>query len=97
MTISEIKIRKTFDEGNLKAIASVVLDNCFAVHDIKVIQGNGKTFVAMPSRKGEDGAYRDIVHPMYPDVRSRFEEEILGAYERCLAVERVIEMDMTSM
>ena len=87
MTISEIKIRKTFDEGNLKAIASVVLDDCFAVHDIKVIQGGGRLFVAMPSRKGADGAYRDIVHPMYADVRSRFEEEILGAYERYLAVE----------
>ena len=92
MTISEIKIRKTFDEGNLKAIASVVLDNCFAVHDIKVIQSNGKTFVAMPSRKSEDGAYRDIVHPMCADVRSSFEEEILGAYERYLAVERVMDM-----
>lgn len=93
MTISEIKIRKTFDEGNLRAIASVVLDNCFAVHDIKVIQSNGKTFVAMPSRKVEDGAYRDIVHPMCADVRNRFEEEILGAYERYLAVESAIEYE----
>ena len=92
MTISEIKIRKTFDEGNLKAIASDVLDDCFAVHDIKVIQGSGRLFVAMPSRKDEGGAYRDIVHPMCADVRSRFEEDILGAYERYLAVEGVMDM-----
>lgn len=90
MTISEIKIRRTFNEGNLKAIASVVLDNCVAVHDIKVIQGNSRLFVAMPSRKGEDGAYRDIVHPMGSDTRTSFEEEILGAYEKYTAIEGLV-------
>ncbi|MBQ4095303.1 MAG: SpoVG family protein [Oscillospiraceae bacterium] len=95
MTISEIKIRKTFDEGNLKAIASVVLDDCFAVHDIKVIQGGGRLFVAMPSRKDECGAYRDIVHPMCAEARNRFEEAIIDEYERFVAVEDVMEKENT--
>ncbi len=94
MTISEIKIRKTFNDGNLKAIASVVLDDCLAVHDIKVIQG-GRLFVAMPSRKGEDGAYRDIVHPMCAEARNRFEEAIIDEYERFVAVEGVMEKENT--
>lgn len=40
MTISEIRIRKTFPEGNLKAIVSATLDNCLAIHEIKIIQGS---------------------------------------------------------
>lgn len=53
MTISEIKIRKTFSEGNLKAIVSATLDNCLAIHDIKIVQGSDRLFAAMPSRKDE--------------------------------------------
>lgn len=89
MEITKTTIRKTFNEGNLKAIVSIVLDDCLALHDIKVIDGNSRMFVAMPSRKGEDEIYRDIVHPMCAETRNRFEQEILDAYERYLAVETV--------
>ncbi|MBO7302882.1 MAG: SpoVG family protein, partial [Clostridia bacterium] len=63
MQITDIKIRKFFDDGPMKAIASVTFDNQLAVHDLKVINDREKLFIVMPSRKNPDGTYRDIVHP----------------------------------
>ena len=65
----------------MKAVASVTFDNEFAVHDIKVIESQNGLFIAMPSKKTPTGDYRDIAHPINPEVRSMFEEAILKAYE----------------
>lgn len=62
MEISDIKIRKTMHDGRLRAVVSVTLDNAVAIHDIKVVQGDDRLFVAMPSRREEHGVYRDIIH-----------------------------------
>ena len=86
MEITDVKIRKLMTEGRLRAIVSVTIDEMFAVHDIKVVQGDERLFVAMPSRKDENGIFRDIVHPISPSARKLFEETILDAYERQLAV-----------
>lgn len=86
MEITDIKIRKIITEGRLRAVVSVTLDNQLAVHDIKVVQGDDRLFVAMPSRKDESGVFRDIVHPISPAARKFFENEILEAYERHLAL-----------
>ena len=59
MLITEIKIRKTFTDGALRGIVSVTIDDCLAIHDIKVVQGSERLFIAMPSRKDENGIYRD--------------------------------------
>lgn len=91
MNLTNIKIRQTFDDDKLKAVLSVVIDDCFAVHDIKVIQGIDRLFVAMPSRKDDKGAYRDVVHPMCSDVRIRFEQDILDAYNKYIAVKDIME------
>ena len=64
MDITDIRIRKVFREGKLKAIVSVTFDDSFVVHDIKVIQGNEGLFISMPSRKTPEGEYKDIVHPI---------------------------------
>lgn len=80
MTISDIKIRKTMNEARLRAVVSLTIDNAIAVHDIKVIQGDERLFVAMPSRRDEMGTFRDIVHPISPDVRSELEASILQVY-----------------
>ncbi len=80
MKITEIKVRKIFSEGNLKAIMSVTIDGCLAVHEVKVVQGNERLFVAMPSRMDGYGNYRDIIHPIGSEVRKQFEDVILGAY-----------------
>lgn len=85
MKITDIKFRKFFDEGNLKAIVSVTFDDCLVVHDIKVVQGSARRFVAMPSRKDETGIFRDIVHPINSAVRDEIEGAILDAYERYIA------------
>lgn len=82
MKITEIKIRKLMTEGKLRAIVSVTFDGIFAVHDIKVVQGEKRLFVAMPSRRDDNGVFRDIVHPITIETRKEFEEEILDAYQR---------------
>ena len=81
MQITDIKIRKFFDEGPMKAVVSVTFDGCLAVHDIKIIYARDKYFIVMPSRKNPDGTYRDIVHPINSDFRSEIEREILDAYQ----------------
>ncbi len=73
-------------EGRLRAVVSVTIDNMFAVHDIKVVQGDERLFVAMPSRKDENGIFRDIVHPISPSARKMFEDSILEAYDKQLAM-----------
>ena len=85
MKITDIKIRKTFDEGPMKAIVSVTFDGQLAVHDIKVIHARDKFFIVMPSRKNPDDTYRDIVHPINAQFRSALEDAVIEAYEAELA------------
>ncbi len=85
MQVSDIKIRKFFDEGPMKAIASVTFDDCLAIHDIKVIYARERYFIVMPSRKNPDGTYRDIVHPINSEFRRSFEEAVIDAYHVQLA------------
>ena len=82
MQVTSVSVRKIEKEGSrMKGIASIVLDDSFAVHDIRIIQGDKGLFIAMPSRKTATGGYRDIAHPINPEVRSMFEDAILEAYE----------------
>ena len=80
MTITDIKVRKLLPDGRLKAVVSITLDNMIAIHDIKVIEGTNRLFVAMPSRKDESGVYRDIAHPISFGARADIEQKILSAY-----------------
>ena len=80
MQITDIKIRKFFEEGPMKAIVSVTFNDCLAVHDIKVIYARDRYFIVMPSRKNPDGTYRDIVHPINSDFRAALEEAVIDAY-----------------
>ncbi len=82
MNITDIKIRKIIPEGRLRSVISITIDNMVAIHDIKVVQGDERLFVAMPSRKDESGIYRDIVHPISPESRQLIEGQILDAYVR---------------
>ena len=82
MKITSVNVRKIEKEGSrMKGIASVLLDDSFAVHDIRIIEGDNGLFIAMPSRKTATGGYRDIAHPINPEVRAMFEGAILEAYE----------------
>ena len=80
MQITDIKIRKLFEEGPMKAIVSVTFDHALAVHDIKVIYAREKFFIVMPSRKNPDGTYRDIVHPINVQFRAMLEGAVISAY-----------------
>ena len=79
MKISDIKFRKSLTVGNLKAIASLTIDGCIAIHELKVIQTD-HLFVSMPSRKDESGNYHDIGHPINENARNLIESAVLAAY-----------------
>lgn len=81
MDITDVRIRKVGNEGKMKAVASVTFDGEFVVHDIKVIEGKNGLFIAMPSRKMNDGNYRDIAHPLISETRVRINNAVLSAYE----------------
>jgi stage V sporulation protein G len=81
MEITDIRIRRVTTEGKLKAYVTVTFDDCFVVHNVKIIEGKSGVFIAMPSRKTRNGEYKDIAHPIHPDFRSRLQERILEAFE----------------
>lgn len=80
MHVTDIKIRKTFNEGNIKAVVSVTLDNFIAIHEIKIVKGNDRIFVAMPNKRDSNDVYRYIVHPISTSARNLPEGFILTAY-----------------
>lgn len=82
MKITDIKIRKTTAEGKLKAYVNVTFDDCFVVHNLKIIDGKDGAFIAMPSRKTQTGEYRDVAHPISPEFRAEMQDLILEAYDK---------------
>ncbi|MBD3267812.1 septation regulator SpoVG [bacterium] len=83
MEITEVKVypvRKP--DEKLKAFATIILDDCFVVRDLKVIHGNSGLFVAMPSKKKADGTYTDIAHPLNKEMRQQMEQLVLGEYKQ---------------
>ena len=85
MELSDVKIRIVpKDNEMLKAVASVVIDGCFVLHDIKIINGKSGLFISMPSRKTPEGSYRDIAHPLDNETRELFSSTILEAYDKAL-------------
>ena len=82
MDITDIRIRRVDSEGKLRAYVTLTFDDCFAVHNLKIIKGQAGTFVAMPSRKTQTGEYKDIAHPINSEFRNHIQRQILAAYER---------------
>jgi len=80
MQITDIRIRKVSADGKLKAYVTVTFDNCFVVHNVKVIEGKTGIFIAMPSRKTKTGDYKDVAHPINSDFRNELQKKILDAY-----------------
>lgn len=95
MKITDIKIRKTFTDGPMKAIASVTFDHQLVVHDIKVIYARDKYFIVMPSRKNPDDTYRDIVHPINSEFRALLEDAVKSAYDAELEAQESAEKNET--
>ena len=81
MKITSVTVRKIEKENSrMKGIASVLIDDCFAVHDIRIIDGDNGLFIAMPSKKVNDERYEDICHPINAETRKMFEDKILEEY-----------------
>ena len=85
MNVTDVRVRKITNEGKMRAVVSITLDNEFVVHDIKVIEGEKGLFIAMPSKKGNDGEYRDVAHPISATTRAEIQRLILEKYEEALS------------
>ena len=85
MTITDIRVRLVNSEGRMKAVASVTFGDAFVVHDIKIIEGTEKLFIAMPSRKTPDGSYKDIAHPINSEMRDVLSDVVLAKYDETVA------------
>ena len=75
------------EDAKLKAVASIIIDDCFVVHDIKIIEGAEGNFIAMPSRKTPDGEFKDIAHPINTETRELIRDRVFKAYEATLKQE----------
>ncbi len=93
MQITDIRIRKINLDSKMKAVVSVTFDNELVIHDIKVIEGAEKMFIAMPSRKTPEGEFKDIAHPINMDMRDSLEKNILQKYQSALIAEEAEEPD----
>ncbi len=83
MKITDVRVRIVKkDDSKLKAVASITIDDCFVIHDIKVIEGTEGFFIAMPSRKTGEGEYKDIAHPIKTETREELIKIILEAFEQ---------------
>lgn len=80
MRITDVRVRKVEGETRLKGVASITIDEAFAVHELRIIEGNEGLFVAMPSRKAADGTFRDIAHPINVEARKMVEDVVLEAF-----------------
>ncbi len=89
MNITSVNVRAFEKDGNrMKGIATVVLDDAFAIHDIRIIEGDNGLFIAMPSRKTATGEYRDIAHPINTEVRTAFQNAIIAEYNKVISEEK---------
>ncbi len=84
MKITETRVRLVKkDDGKLKAVASITIDECFVVHDVKILEGNdGELFIAMPSKKTPEGEYKDIVHPLNTETREQIKSVVLAEFKK---------------
>ena len=92
MNITDVRIRKLIHPDmngkQLCAVVSVTFDDVFVVHDIKVIRGPDRLFIAMPSKKMENGTYKDIVHPINQSFRTTIQEAVLASYREAVEEEK---------
>ena len=93
MDITDIRIRRVSADGKLRAYVTVTFDDCFVVHNVKVIEGKNGAFIAMPSRKTKTGEYKDVAHPINSDFRGLLQSRILEEYEKALEDESTVMID----
>ncbi len=82
MELTDVRVRKIEGDGRLRAYATITFDDCFVVHNVKIIDGHGGLFVAMPNRRTKSGEFRDVAHPITPEFRALIEERVMAAYHQ---------------
>lgn len=89
MRITDVRVKKIVGEeaGRLKAYVDLTFDEAFVIHGLKLIEGESGKFIAMPSRKMPDGEFKDIVHPINPELRKEITEVVIQKYEEILCEE----------
>jgi stage V sporulation protein G len=95
MNITDVQIF-IVNEDKLKAYATITIDDCFVVRDLKVINGLTGLFVAMPAKKRKDGSFKDIAHPLNQETRHDLEERVLAAYRSASQSESTEHVDAPS-
>lgn len=85
MQITGVRVRTVLGEGRMRAFATVTFDDMFAVHGLRIVEGSGGLFVAMPSRKTPSGDYQDVFHPINQEGRRRLSEAVLAEFEAVTA------------
>lgn len=84
MKITSVKVKKIEEENSrLVGAATAVIDKVFIVKGIKIIKGDDRLFLAMPTQKMPDGSYEDMAHPLNSDCRKLFEDAILSEFKKC--------------
>jgi stage V sporulation protein G len=98
MKITDVRLRTVRNENEvkLKAYADITLEGCFVIHGLKVIEGQKGMFVAMPSRKMPNGEFKDIAHPITPELRKEITDTVIKKYEEVLAEEEKVEATETT-
>jgi len=81
MEITEVKVYPA-NEGKLKAYATMVIDNCFIIRDLKIIESEKGMFVSMPSRRKKDGSFKDVAHPLNQETRQLIEDKVIEEYNK---------------
>jgi stage V sporulation protein G len=84
MEITEVKVYPA-NEGKLRAYATMVIENCFIIRDMKLIQGESGLFVSMPSRRRKDGTFKDVAHPLNQETRQLIEQKVVEEFEKTMA------------
>lgn len=82
MKITEVRAKRVNGENRLVGIAAITIDECFVVHELRIIEGKDGLFVAMPSRKMPNGEFKDVAHPINTETRSEIEKAVLAAFEK---------------
>ena len=80
MNITEVRAKRIDGDNRLVGIAAITIDNCFVVHELRIIEGKNGLFDAMPSRKMPNGDYKDVAHPINSETRAMIEKEVLNTF-----------------
>jgi len=78
--ITEVRAKRINGDNRLVGVAAITIDNCFVVHELRIIEGKNGLFVAMPSRKMPSGDYKDVAHPINSETRSMIEKAVLDTF-----------------